>query len=92
MLVLKMISPIGGDLVAKSTKVRKHSVRCTVEVPELTKSGSAVWFEVHADGEKIGTIVLGRGSITWYGGKRQKGTRISWSKFAELMDGHCYGE
>jgi hypothetical protein len=43
-----------------------------------------------AEGEKIGRIVIGRGSLTWFGGKRQKGTRISWSKFAELMKRHCY--
>jgi hypothetical protein len=76
----------------KSETVRKHSVRCRVEVPELTKAGTAVEFEIHADGEKIGTIILGRGSITWYGGKRKTGMEITWSKFAELMDSHCYGE
>ena len=42
--------------------------------PELTKAGTSVQMEIHASGEKIGTIVLGRGSISWYGGKRQKGT------------------
>jgi len=78
--------------MARPVASRKHSVSCTVKVPELTKSGSSVWFEVHAEGEKIGTIVLGRGSITWYGGRRQNGTRITWSKFAELMNRHCYGE
>ncbi len=78
--------------MAKVAAGRKHRVSCTVQVPALTKSGSSVWFEVHADGEKIGTIVLGRGSLTWYGGKRQKGTRISWTRFAEMMNKHCYGE
>ena len=77
---------------AKSEPVRKHSVRCKVEVPELTKAGTAVEFEIHADGEKIGTIVLGRGSITWFGGKRKTGKEISWTRFAELMNAHCYGE
>lgn len=76
--------------MAKTTVKRKHRVNCTVAVPELTKSGSSVLLEIFAEGEKIGTIVLGRGSITWYGGKRHSGTRISWTKFAELMDNHCY--
>jgi hypothetical protein len=76
----------------KVETVRKHSVRCRVDVPELTKAGTAVEFEVHADGEKIGTIVLGRGSITWFGGKRKSGTEISWTRFAKLMNAHCYGE
>ncbi len=78
-----------AETPAVKTAGRKHSVRCTIEVPELTKSGSAVRFDVHADGEKIGTILLGRGSITWYGGKRKTGVQISWTKFAELMNQHC---
>jgi len=77
--------------MAKTILDKKHTVQCDVRIPELTKSGSSVWFAIHAEGEKIGTIVLGRGSLTWYGGKRQKGKRISWSRFAELMDQHCYG-
>ena len=48
----------------KGASGRKHSVRCTVTVPELTKAGSSVSFEVYADGEKIGTIIIGRGSLT----------------------------
>ena len=78
--------------MAKAATGRKHRVSCTIQVPELTKAGSSVRFEVHADGEKIGHIILGRGSIMWYGGKRQRGSRIPWSKFAQLMNGHCYGE
>ena len=42
--------------MGKAVSGRKHSVRCTVQVPELTKAGSSVQFEVSADGEKIGTI------------------------------------
>jgi hypothetical protein len=76
--------------MANSVTRRKHIFRCMVQVPELTKSGTSVLFEVHAEREKIGTIVLGRGSITWFGGKRQNGTRITWSKFLELMNRHWY--
>ena len=75
-----------------SDAARRHSVRCVVQVPELTKSGTSILFEIHAGSEKIGTIVLGRGSITWYGGKRKQGTRIAWSRFAKLMNEHCYRE
>jgi hypothetical protein len=49
-------------------------------------------FEIYASEEKIGTIVIGRGSLTWRGGRRQREKRLSWSQFAELMDRHSYGE
>ena len=78
--------------MGKAASGRKHSVRCTLQVPELTKAGSSVSFEIFADGEKIGTIIVGRGSLTWYGGKRKTGKEISWTKFAELMNEHCYEE
>ena len=78
--------------MTKAVAGRKHNVRCTIHVPELTKSGTSLSPEVYADKEKIGTMVLGCGSVTWSGGGRHKGTRISWSKFAQLMDGQCYGE
>lgn len=78
--------------MGKAKSGRKHSVRCVVQVPELTKAGSSVKFEVSANGERIGTIVIGRGSLTWFGGKRKTGTEFSWTEFAELMNGHCYAE
>lgn len=78
--------------MSKAVAGRKHSVRCSVQVPELTKAGTSVLFEVYADAEKIGTVVIGRGSISWSGGKRKTGTAISWTKFAELMNRHCYGD
>ena len=77
--------------MSKIKQEKKHTARCTVQIPELTKAGTSVWIEIHAEGEKIGTIILGRGSIIWYGGKRQKRKRISWSRFAEMMDQMAYG-
>lgn len=78
-------------LMAKTDIGQLHSVRCTIKIPKLTKSGSAVKFEVHAEGVKIGTIVIGSGSITWAGGKRKNSFQIPWSEFATMMDEHCYG-
>jgi hypothetical protein len=69
---------------------RKHTVTAHVQILDLTKAGSSMEFEIYADEEKIGTIVIGRGSLTWRGGRRQREKRLSWSKFAELMDGYAY--
>ncbi|HWS86273.1 MAG TPA: hypothetical protein VN282_04890 [Pyrinomonadaceae bacterium] len=72
--------------------VRKHRVTAQVQILDLTKAGSSMKFEIYASEEKIGTIIIGRGSITWRGGRRQRDKRLSWSQFAELMDRHAYGE
>lgn len=69
---------------------KKHTVRANMQVLELTKAGSSINFEIFADNEKIGTIIIGRGSLTWYGKNRQIGKRISWTKFAEIMDRYSY--
>ena len=76
----------------KRRPVRKHRVTAQVQILDLTKAGSSMEFEIYASEEKIGTIVIGRGSLTWRGGRRQKEKRLSWSQFAELMDREAYGE
>lgn len=70
---------------------RKHSVRASIQVQELTKAGTSIEFEIYAGGEKIGTMVIGRGSLVWRGGRRQIDKKISWTRFAELMDELAYG-
>jgi hypothetical protein len=76
----------------KREPARKHRVTAQVQILDLTKAGSSMEFEIYASEEKIGTIVIGRGSLTWRGGRRQREKRLSWSQFAELMDKHAYGE
>jgi hypothetical protein len=75
----------------KKRIVRKHSVKASIQVHELSKAGTSIEFEIYAAGEKIGTMIIGRGSLIWRGGRRQKEKPISWSRFAELMDGLAYG-
>ncbi len=72
--------------------VRKHRVTAQVQILDLTKAGSSMEFEIYANEEKIGTIVIGRGSLTWRGGRRQREKRLTWSQFAEMMDERSYGE
>ena len=69
---------------------RKHAVYANLNVPELTKAGSSLELYVYAEGEKLGELELGRGGVYWRGGRRQKRKRLSWSKFAEVMDGIAY--
>jgi hypothetical protein len=47
---------------------------------------------VFADGEKLGTMVIGSGSINWRGRSRRSAKRITWTRFAEMMDELAYGK
>ena len=69
-----------------------HAVKASVENVELTKAGTSTRLEIYANEQKIGELVIGRGSLSWYGRGRQKKKRIDWSRFAEMMDKLAYGD
>jgi hypothetical protein len=81
---------------ASRTRRRKpvdavHTVKAALHVPGLSRAGSSLTLLIYARSEKIGEIELGRGSLFWRGGKRQKRKQISWTRFAEMMDDLAYG-
>lgn len=80
--------PLGiGESMARAKRiVRKHSVSASVQIHELTKAGTSIDFEIFSGAEKIGTIVIGRGSLTWFGRNRRKAIELNWTRFAKLMD------
>jgi hypothetical protein len=69
----------------------KHTVRASLEIPRLAKAGSSLSLRLYGRGGKLGEITLGRGSLYWYGRYRQKRKRISWTRFADMMDTLAYG-
>ena len=75
----------------RKRKLKKHSVKANLHVLELTRAGSSLDLAIYADQEKIGTMIIGSGSLVWYGGKRRGRKRIPWSRFAEMMDRLAYG-
>lgn len=74
----------------KKPILRKHEVRAKLSIVELTKAGTSLDLEISADGERLGSLQIGRGSLYWRGGKRQRGKRLSWSQFAQHMDKLAY--
>ena len=58
-----------------------------MQVLELTKAGSSINFVINAHDQKLGEIVLGRGSLIWKGKHKWTGKHFSWSRFAGIMDG-----
>ena len=75
----------------KKRLIKKHSVKANLRAVELTRAGSSLDLEIYADQEKIGTLILGRGSLFWFGKKRKIRKRIPWTRFAEMMDELAYG-
>lgn len=74
-----------------TTKRKKHAVKANVQILDLTRAGSSMDFEIFADGEKLGTLSIGQGSVNWKKGRKQYwGKKFSWSKFAEVMDRETY--
>jgi acetyl-CoA carboxylase carboxyltransferase component len=74
----------------KKTLERKHRVKARLQVEELAKAGSALYLDIFAEDERIGRIIIGRGSFIWWGGKRKSRRKISWSDFADLLDRYFY--
>lgn len=75
----------------RATREAKHHVRANFVVQGLSRAGSSLTLEVFARGQKIGEIILGQGSLYWYGRNRRSRKRIRWSEFATMMDTLAYG-
>jgi hypothetical protein len=72
---------------------RVHTASAYLSVNSLTKAGSSLWLDIAADGHRIGKLEIGRGGLFWSGARRWRTTRkrISWSRFADIMDELAYG-
>jgi len=47
---------------------QKTFSQANLHVVELTRAGSSLDLAIYADNEKIGTMIIGSGSLLWYGG------------------------
>lgn len=57
----------------------------TFTVPDRPLGKTDIEFAVVANGEKLGTLRVSKGSLVWYPKKGQNGLKISWAKFDALM-------
>jgi hypothetical protein len=73
-------------------KKRKHEVTAELSNVNLVKAKSALKLRIYAKEHTIGELLVGRGSLYWYGRHRQKAKRVSWSRFADMMDVLAYGK
>jgi hypothetical protein len=70
---------------------KKHSVKANLQIFNLSKAGTSLELEVfeqktRTKRRKMGTVIIGRGSLTWKKRKGQIGKRMSWSRLAEIME------
>ena len=71
--------------MARRKLQRKFLVQANMRVLELSKAGTSVDFEVFSQGEKFGTLIVGRGSVSWRGQNRKIGRRLTWAQFDRVM-------
>jgi len=76
----------------KSRGRRKYTVRAELDNFQLAKAKSALRLLIYSRGEKVGEVQIGRGSLYWWGARRQKEKRVGWGRFAEMMDELAYGK
>jgi hypothetical protein len=71
---------------------RRYEVKAEIENFSLVKAKSALKLEIYCRAEKLGELQVGRGSLYWWGAHRQKEKRVSWGRFAQMMDELAYGK
>lgn len=83
----------GADASSPNPQSRqKHKVDLGLNARDITRAGSSLELSIYAEGERLGHLVIGSGSINWRGRNRRTSKRITWSRFAEMMDQLAYGE
>jgi hypothetical protein len=74
----------------KHARKAKHTVKASIQILSLTKAGSSIELEVLGeDKKKIGTVVIGRGSLMWVSSRKHRdtsGIRRSWTELAKWFE------
>jgi len=53
--------------MARRRYQRRHTVRASLDVLELTRAGSSLNLQLFSGGRKLGELEIGRGSVYWTG-------------------------
>jgi hypothetical protein len=78
---LRRTAEVDAVLVA----VAVHETRLEIR-HGITVVNTDVEIEVRADGRRLGTLKISRGSIDWITSPKQIPRRLSWERFAELAE------
>lgn len=67
---------------------RRTTVTVSLDALALNKNTGTFRFPVELDGEKLGELTVGQGSVSWFRRSAKKPTRkLNWRRFAALMEG-----
>lgn len=78
--------------VSKKRVPRIHEVTAELENFKLAKAKRALTLVLWVKGERAGEVHMGSGGLFWWGRNRQLSMRMSWTKFAEMMNERAYGK
>lgn len=72
-------------------KEKKQKERITEAIASfdnmiLPKAGSAIYIKVTKHKKVLGKFMAGRGGITWVPKSKSYGTKLSWEKFAKIIE------
>lgn len=57
-----------------------------MQAPTLGLGKADVVFAVKSNGKTMGALHVSRGAVVWFPVKRANGYKLSWTKFAEMME------
>ena len=64
----------------------RHDIE--IEIPPKVVLNADVRFVVRSDGEKLGELLVSRGSVAWVPGHSPNPIHVRWERFDELMREH----
>jgi hypothetical protein len=62
----------------------EHMVRVSQPSRELVNSD--VTFEIYSDGQKLGTMLVSKGTVDWFPRNAQTSISLQWEEFADVLD------
>jgi hypothetical protein len=60
--------------------------RIELEIPVKAIVNADARFIIYSDNEKLGELLISKGSLDWWPARRRRRVRLRWEAFAGLMD------
>lgn len=79
-------------MATKKEIAERFTVDASLMNVAVTRAGSSIKLKVLDRGKKLGELHIGRGSIFWWGAKKQRRKRLWWGRLAEELNRLAYGD